>query len=36
MKKIEFTKMAASGNDFVLIEGHKVTRSQGHKKKEKK
>jgi len=31
MNKIEFTKMVASGNDFVVIEGHKVTKSQSHK-----
>ncbi len=31
MKKVCFTKMVASGNDFVVIEGHKSTRTQEHK-----
>ncbi|MBM3249857.1 MAG: diaminopimelate epimerase [Candidatus Omnitrophica bacterium] len=31
MKKIIFAKMVASGNDFVVIESHQVTRSQSHR-----
>ncbi len=36
--RIEFTKMVASGNDFIIIEnsGHKVTRSQSHQSLAKK
>lgn len=30
MKKINFTKMVASGNDFVVIDGHQVTNSPNH------
>ena len=31
MEKINFTKMVASGNDFVVIDGQKVKKSQSYK-----
>lgn len=31
MRKINFTKMVASGNGFVVIQGRKGTRTQGHR-----
>jgi len=31
MKSIKFTKMVASGNDFVILESRKVAKSQSHR-----
>ncbi|MFA6349611.1 MAG: diaminopimelate epimerase [Candidatus Omnitrophota bacterium] len=32
MKKIYFTKMVGAGNDFVVIDGHKDTKTQSYRK----